>query len=147
MGAAPNPWCFDNFVQARSLRRAQDVRKQVPWPGRRGGGRRSWGRGRLFLGGLCLQLITIMDRYKLAVVSAGKNYTRIRKAICSGFFAHAAKVAPQEGYTTLVEQQTVYIRRGPSPSTWKAGAEGERDSGEPVTGPRAPLLLPIQQEP
>jgi len=24
-----NPWCFDNFVQARSLRRAQDVRKQL----------------------------------------------------------------------------------------------------------------------
>ena len=24
-----NPWCHDNFVQARSLRRAQDVRKQV----------------------------------------------------------------------------------------------------------------------
>jgi ATP-dependent RNA helicase DHX8/PRP22 len=24
-----NQWCFDNFVQARSLRRAQDVRKQL----------------------------------------------------------------------------------------------------------------------
>ena len=24
-----NPWCFENFVQARTLRRAQDVRKQL----------------------------------------------------------------------------------------------------------------------
>lgn len=34
-----NPWCHENFLQARSLRRAQDVRKQ---------------------------LITIMDRYRCA---------------------------------------------------------------------------------
>ena len=24
-----NPWCFENFIQARSLRRAQDIRKQM----------------------------------------------------------------------------------------------------------------------
>ena len=24
-----NAWCFENFVQARSLKRAQDVRKQL----------------------------------------------------------------------------------------------------------------------
>ncbi|KAJ7530335.1 hypothetical protein O6H91_15G089800 [Diphasiastrum complanatum] len=76
------PWCFENFVQSRSLRRAQDVRKQ---------------------------LLTIMDRYKLDVVSAGKNFTRIRKAICAGFFFHAGRKDPQEGYRTLVENQPVYI--------------------------------------
>ncbi|CAM6098024.1 unnamed protein product [Calypogeia fissa] len=76
------PWCFDNFVQSRSLRRAQDVRKQ---------------------------LLSVMDRYKLDVVSAGKNFTKIRKAICAGFFFHAARKDPQEGYRTLVENQPVYI--------------------------------------
>ncbi|CAK9233002.1 unnamed protein product [Sphagnum jensenii] len=76
------PWCFENFVQSRSLRRAQDVRKQ---------------------------LLTVMDRYKLDVVSAGKNFTRIRKAIAAGFFFHAARKDPQEGYRTLVENQPVYI--------------------------------------
>ncbi|KAL2643858.1 hypothetical protein R1flu_011445 [Riccia fluitans] len=76
------PWCFENFVQSRSLRRAQDVRKQ---------------------------LLSIMDRYKLDVVSAGKNFTRIRKAICAGFFFHAGRKDPQEGYRTLVENQPVYI--------------------------------------
>ncbi|KAF3321112.1 putative pre-mRNA-splicing factor ATP-dependent RNA helicase [Carex littledalei] len=76
------PWCFENFVQSRSLRRAQDVRKQ---------------------------LLTIMDRYKLDVVSAGKNFTKIRKAITAGFFFHAARKDPQEGYRTIVENQPVYI--------------------------------------
>lgn len=76
------PWCFENFVQSRSLRRAQDVRKQ---------------------------LLTIMDRYKLDVMSAGKNFTKIRKAIAAGFFFHAARKDPQEGYRTLVENQPVYI--------------------------------------
>jgi ATP-dependent RNA helicase DHX8/PRP22 len=77
-----NPWCFENFIQARAMKRAQDVRKQ---------------------------LLTIMDRYKLDVMSCGKNYNKIRKAICSGFFAHAARKDPQEGYRTLVENQPVYI--------------------------------------
>ncbi|XP_058725362.1 probable pre-mRNA-splicing factor ATP-dependent RNA helicase DEAH5 isoform X2 [Vicia villosa] len=76
------PWCFENFVQSRSLRRAQDVRKQ---------------------------LLTIMDKYKLDVVSAGKNFTKIRKAITAGFFFHAARKDPQEGYRTLVGNQPVYI--------------------------------------
>jgi ATP-dependent RNA helicase DHX8/PRP22 len=80
-----NAWCMDNFIQARSMRRAQDVRKQ---------------------------LLQIMDRYKLDVVSCGKDYTRIRKAITSGYFANAARKDPQEGYKTLVENQPVYIHPG-----------------------------------
>eukprot|EP00271_Cylindrocystis_brebissonii_P004980 TRINITY_DN16937_c0_g1_i1.p1 TRINITY_DN16937_c0_g1~~TRINITY_DN16937_c0_g1_i1.p1 ORF type:complete len:1286 (+),score=225.88 TRINITY_DN16937_c0_g1_i1:549-3860(+) len=80
--AFSGPWCFENFVQSRSLRRAQDVRKQ---------------------------LLTIMDRYKLDILSAGRNFTKIRKAICSGFFFHAGRKDPQEGYRTLVENQPVYI--------------------------------------
>lgn len=77
-----NPWCFENFVQARSMKRAQDVRKQ---------------------------LVTIMDRYRLLLVSAGKDYRIISKAITAGFFTNAAKKDPQEGYRTLVDQNPVYI--------------------------------------
>ncbi|EEF29704.1 probable pre-mRNA-splicing factor ATP-dependent RNA helicase DEAH5 [Ricinus communis] len=76
------PWCSENFLQYRSLKRAQDVRKQ---------------------------LLTIMDKYKLDVVSAGKDSTKIRKAIAAGFFFHAARRDPQGGYRTLVSDQTVYI--------------------------------------
>jgi len=45
----------------------------------------------------------------LDVVSCGKNTARVQKAILSGFFSHAAKKDPQEGYRTLVDSQIVYI--------------------------------------
>nr|XP_022918473.1 ATP-dependent RNA helicase DHX8 [Onthophagus taurus] len=77
-----NAWCYENFVQIRTLKRAQDVRKQ---------------------------LLGIMDRHKLDVVSAEKNTVRVQKAVCSGFFRNAAKKDPQEGYRTLVDSQVVYI--------------------------------------
>ena len=53
-----------------------------------------------------------MDRYKLDLVSAGSNWKKIQMAVTSGFFFHAAKKDPQEGYKTLVEQQAVSIHPG-----------------------------------
>jgi len=50
-----------------------------------------------------------MDRYRLPIESCGKQWIRICKAVTSGFFAHAAKKDPQEGYRSLVEGQPVYI--------------------------------------
>ncbi|PUZ60922.1 hypothetical protein GQ55_4G216800 [Panicum hallii var. hallii] len=76
------PWCFENFVQINSLRRAQDVRKQ---------------------------LLEIMDKYKLDVASAGNNPTKIGKAVAAGFFFHAARKDPSGGYRTLADHQQVYI--------------------------------------
>ena len=87
-----NTWCIDNYIQTRAMRRAQDVRKQ---------------------------LATIMDRYKLDIVSCGRNYNKVRRAVTSGYFRHAAKKDPQEGYKydyrrinfvrTLLEGQPVFI--------------------------------------
>lgn len=77
-----NAWCFENFIQGRAMRRAQDVRKQ---------------------------LLGIMDRFKLDVVTAGRRYDRVRRAITGGFFMQVAKKDPQEGYRTMVEGQPVYI--------------------------------------
>lgn len=70
------PWCVDNFIQGRALRRAQDVRRQ---------------------------LVGIMDRYRHDIVSCGANYNRVRRAICSGYFRNAAKRDPMEGYRALAE--------------------------------------------
>jgi hypothetical protein len=56
-------------------------------------------------------------RYKLDLVSAGKIFTKIRKAITAGFIFHAARKDPQEGYRTLVENQPVYIH--PSSALFK----------------------------
>ena len=55
------------------------------------------------------QLLGIMDRHKLDVVSCGKSITRVQKAICSGFFRNAAKKDPQEGYRFV----TVFIEAKP----------------------------------
>ena len=110
-----NPWCYENFIQARSMRRAQDVRKQLLQIMDR------YSRLSILVlvSSTCLLLFlpsppspsssNTRYRYKLNVVSAGKNFNKIRKAICSGFFSHAAKKDPQEGYKTLVEGQPVYI--------------------------------------
>ena len=77
-----SPWCFENFIQARSMRRAQDVRQQ---------------------------LVTIMERYKHQVISCGRNTMKVRQALCSGFFRNSARKDPQEGYRTLIEGTPVYM--------------------------------------
>ncbi|KAJ1652896.1 DEAH-box ATP-dependent RNA helicase prp22, partial [Coemansia sp. RSA 25] len=78
-----NTWCFDNYLQYRKLRAASDIRKQM---------------------------VGIMDRYKQDIVSCGeRNYDPVRRALCAGFFRHAAKRDPQEGYKTLIEGTPVYI--------------------------------------
>lgn len=77
-----NPWCFENFIQARSMRRAQDVRQQ---------------------------LVSIMERYKHQIISCGRNTMKVRQALCSGFFRNAARKDPQEGYKTLIEGTVVYL--------------------------------------
>ncbi|OMH80549.1 ATP-dependent RNA helicase dhx8, partial [Zancudomyces culisetae] len=81
-----NSWCFDNFVVSRSLRRAADIRKQI---------------------------LGIMDRYKIDVLTSAStskpNYINVCKALCAGFFRHAAKKDPTEGYKTLVEGTPVFL--------------------------------------
>src|SRR5690606_25115963 len=75
-------WCYENFIQYRALQRARDVRKQ---------------------------LLQMMDKYKLNVVSCGRKFSLVRKAIVSGFFTNAAKINGQDGYKTLVEGTPVYM--------------------------------------
>jgi len=77
-----NAWCYENYVQSRALRRAQDVRKQ---------------------------LIMVMGRQNREVQTCGKNYTKVRQAIVAGFFHHACKRDPTEGYRTLNENNQVFV--------------------------------------
>lgn len=77
-----SPWCFENFIQARSMRRAKDVREQI---------------------------VKIMQRYKHPVVSCGRATEKVRRALCAGFFRNAARKDPQEGYKTLIESTPVYL--------------------------------------
>ncbi|KAK9237374.1 P-loop containing nucleoside triphosphate hydrolase protein [Lipomyces kononenkoae] len=87
-------WCFENFIQARSMRRAQEVRQQ---------------------------LVTIMQRYKHKIMSCGADSDRVRRALCSGFFRNACRRDPQEGYRTLIEGTPVYMH--PSSALFGKNAE------------------------
>ncbi|KAH8795205.1 ATP-dependent RNA helicase DHX8 [Flagelloscypha sp. PMI_526] len=77
-----NPWCYENFIHAHNMRRAENVRKQ---------------------------LVTIMESFKYDIISAGSDYSLVQKAICSGYFMNAAKKDRQEGYKTLVQGTPVSI--------------------------------------
>lgn len=75
-------WCKDNFIYERSMKRAHDVRGQ---------------------------LMTIMARFKLSVLSNDDN-SAIRKAFCSGYFRNLARRDPQDGvYNTLFDQTPVHL--------------------------------------
>ncbi|KAK9803444.1 hypothetical protein WJX73_001656 [Symbiochloris irregularis] len=58
-------WCSDHFLQAKVLRKAKEVRQQ---------------------------LADIMEQQKVPVRSAGTDWDLVRKAICSAYFHHAAKL-------------------------------------------------------
>jgi ATP-dependent RNA helicase DHX8/PRP22 len=76
-------WCIENFIVERSLRRAEDVRKQ---------------------------LIGILDRFRLAINSSGSDHSKIRKAICAGYFRNACRRSREdEGFKIIRDDQQAFI--------------------------------------
>ncbi|XP_068106514.1 pre-mRNA-splicing factor ATP-dependent RNA helicase DHX16 [Hyperolius riggenbachi] len=73
-------WCYENFIQARSLRRARDVREQLEG---------------------------LMARIEIELTSCEDNIP-IRKAITAGYFYHTARLS-RSGYKTVKQQQAVYV--------------------------------------
>jgi ATP-dependent RNA helicase DHX8/PRP22 len=78
------PWCHENFIQPRTMKRAEDVRNQ---------------------------LVDIFKRHKLMVASCGRDTHRVRQALCAGFFRNSARKSQEGGgcYTTTVEGTTVWM--------------------------------------
>ncbi|KJE93489.1 mRNA splicing factor RNA helicase [Capsaspora owczarzaki ATCC 30864] len=78
-------WCFENFIQFRSMRRARDVREQLQG---------------------------LMERVEIALTaeptSANSDPTKIAKAITAGYFYHAARLS-KGSYQTVKHSQTVHI--------------------------------------
>ncbi|KAM4579651.1 pre-mRNA-splicing factor ATP-dependent RNA helicase DHX16 [Odontesthes bonariensis] len=74
-------WCYENFIQFRSMRRARDVRDQLEG---------------------------LMDRIEVEVVSCDGDGMPIRKAVTAGYFYHTARLS-KGGYKTVKHQQTVYV--------------------------------------
>lgn len=54
-------------------------------------------------------VLSPLHETKMDIMTAGRNYNKVRRAVVSGYFTHAAKKDPQEGYRTMVEGNPVYI--------------------------------------
>ena len=78
-------WCRKHFIHYRSLRRAQDVMKQLRFQ---------------------------MEKYGLPIVSCGNDTQPILKAIVSGFFSKAARKSDENAYKTLIDEHPVYMFPG-----------------------------------
>ena len=75
-------WCYENFVQLKSIRRARDIRDQLE--------------------ALC-------ERVEVDVKSAPMDVPAISKALASGFFFHSARLTKAGNYRTTKTQHTVNI--------------------------------------
>uniref|UniRef100_A0A7S2ESN9 RNA helicase n=1 Tax=Trieres chinensis TaxID=1514140 RepID=A0A7S2ESN9_TRICV len=77
------PWCFENFVQVRTMRRARDIREQLE--------------------GLC-------DRVEVdKELSAPEDQESILKSVTSGFFYNTSRLGRSGDYQTVKQHRTVYI--------------------------------------
>ena len=75
-------WCYEAFVQARTMKRARDVRDQ---------------------------LLALLDRVEVAPVSCGGDHDAVRRAIAAGFFYNAAKLQKDGSYRTLKHGASVFV--------------------------------------
>eukprot|EP00051_Salpingoeca_urceolata_P001944 m.45412 g.45412 ORF g.45412 m.45412 type:complete len:1050 (+) comp11779_c0_seq1:360-3509(+) len=75
-------WCFEVFVQHRSMNRARDVREQ---------------------------LVGLTERVEIELTTDPTNTVGIRKAVTAGFFYHTARLTKSGHYKTVKQQQTVHV--------------------------------------
>ncbi|XP_059303682.1 pre-mRNA-splicing factor ATP-dependent RNA helicase DEAH1-like isoform X1 [Lycium ferocissimum] len=75
-------WCYENYIQVRSMKRARDIRDQLEG---------------------------LLERVEIALTSNENDYEAIKKAITSGFFPHSAKLQKNGSYRTIKHPQTVNI--------------------------------------
>ena len=76
-------WCFENYVQVRSMRKARDIREQIE--------------------GLCERVEIDKD------ISSPDDMDATLKAITAGFFYNTAKLGKSGDYQTVKQHRTVYI--------------------------------------
>ncbi|KAL8597553.1 putative pre-mRNA-splicing factor ATP-dependent RNA helicase dhx16 [Nucella lapillus] len=75
-------WCYENFLQQRSMKRARDVRDQLQ---------------------------ALLDRVEIPLLSSPGDSIAIRKAITAGYFYHTARLGKGGHYKTVKHQQTVLV--------------------------------------
>lgn len=74
-------WCYENFIQYRSMKRARDVREQ---------------------------LVGLMQRVEIEMVSNVTETDNIRKSITSGYFYHIARLSKSGSYKTVKHNQVMF---------------------------------------
>lgn len=75
-------WCYENYIQVRSMKRARDIRDQLEG---------------------------LLERVEIEVISNVNDLEAIKKAITSGFFPHSARLQKNGSYRTVKHPQTVHI--------------------------------------
>lgn len=77
-----NNWCFENFVQFRSMQHARNIRDQLE---------------------------ALLERVEIAQSSDSNNLVGIAKAVTAGFFYHTARLSKGGSYNTIKNSMTVQI--------------------------------------
>lgn len=75
-------WCYENFVQQRTMKTARDIREQLE---------------------------KLLERVEIEPSSNPNDIDGIKKCITSGFFYHTAKLQKNGSYRTVKNPQTVAI--------------------------------------
>ncbi|KAJ0443294.1 putative RNA helicase [Helianthus annuus] len=75
-------WCYENYIQVRSMKRARDIRDQLKG---------------------------LLERVEIELTSNSGNLEAIKKAIASGYFPNSAKLQMYGSYRSVKHPQTVYI--------------------------------------
>ncbi|XP_019153237.1 PREDICTED: pre-mRNA-splicing factor ATP-dependent RNA helicase DEAH1-like isoform X3 [Ipomoea nil] len=75
-------WCYENYIQVRSMKRARDIRDQLEG---------------------------LLERVEIELTSNLNDLEPIKKCITSGFFPHSAKLQKNGSYRTVKHPQTVHI--------------------------------------
>ncbi|KAK4427729.1 Pre-splicing factor ATP-dependent RNA helicase DEAH1 [Sesamum alatum] len=75
-------WCYENYIQVRSMKRARDIRDQLEG---------------------------LLERVEIELTSNQNDLDAIKKAITSGFFPNSARLQKNGSYRTVKHPQTVHI--------------------------------------
>ncbi|KAK4486391.1 hypothetical protein RD792_009065 [Penstemon davidsonii] len=75
-------WCYENYIQVRSMKRARDIRDQLEG---------------------------LLERVEIEITTNPNDLDAIKKAITSGLFPHSAKLQMNGSYRSLKHPQTVHI--------------------------------------
>ncbi|GAB2209444.1 hypothetical protein Droror1_Dr00026658 [Drosera rotundifolia] len=75
-------WCYENYIQVRSMKRARDIRDELEG---------------------------LLERVEIEVTSSLNDLEAIKKCITAGFFPHSARLQKSGSYRTVKLPQTVHI--------------------------------------